>query len=73
MQFSRWHSFLGDRILLMSARPGMVRESIDIPFQRPRIYQDLIFDKDFNDIKNHVLNILREESLHLINRHAESA
>ena len=65
--------FLGDRILLMSARPGMVRESIDIPFQRPRIYQDLIFDKDFNDIKNHVLNVLREESLHLINRHAKSA
>lgn len=64
--------FLGDRIALMSARPGMIREWIDIPFARPRVYHDLIFRKEYNEIKHHVLEVLRDESQHLIDMHAKS-
>lgn len=62
--------FLGDRILLMSAHPGEIRESINIPFKRPRVYDDLIFGAEYNEIKQHVMQALREESQHLIDTHA---
>ncbi len=64
--------FLGDKIVLMSARPGRIRETISVPFKRPRLYHDLIFQKEYNEIKHHVLEVLREESQHLINMHAQA-
>ncbi len=42
---------LSDRIVVMSARPGRVREVIDIPFARPRGMETLVHPQ-FNEIAN---------------------
>lgn len=52
--------FLGDRVLVMTARPGHIREEIPIPFSRPR---DLSIKEriDFVKMKGHIWKILEEE------------
>ena len=52
--------FLGDRVLVMTARPGHIREEIHIPFTRPR---DLSIKErpDFTKMKGHIWKILEEE------------
>jgi NitT/TauT family transport system ATP-binding protein len=52
--------FLGDRVLVMTARPGHIREEIHIPFNRPR---DLSTKEqpDFIKMKGHIWKILKEE------------
>jgi NitT/TauT family transport system ATP-binding protein len=52
--------FLGDRVLVMTARPGHIREEIPIPFNRPR---DLSIKEqpDFTKMKGHIWKILEEE------------
>ena len=52
--------FLGDRVLVMTARPGNIREEIHIPFTRPR---DLSIKErpDFTKMKGHIWKILEEE------------
>jgi ABC-type nitrate/sulfonate/bicarbonate transport system ATPase subunit len=52
--------FLGDRLLVMTARPGHIREEIHIPFPRPR---DLSIKEwpDFTKMKWRIWKILEEE------------
>ncbi|NWG03429.1 MAG: ABC transporter ATP-binding protein [Syntrophaceae bacterium] len=52
--------FLGDRLLVMTARPGHIREEIVIPFDRPR---DLSIKEltEFAKMKGHIWRILEEE------------
>jgi len=52
--------YLGDRILVMTSRPGNIREEIHIPFRRPR---DLSIKEqpDFTEINWHIWKILEEE------------
>jgi NitT/TauT family transport system ATP-binding protein len=52
--------FLGDRVLVMTARPGHIREEMPIPFSRPR---DLSLKEriDFVKMKGHIWKILEEE------------
>jgi len=52
--------FLGDRVLVMTARPGHIREEIPISFNRPR---DLSTKElpDFIKMKGHIWKILKEE------------
>ena len=52
--------FLSDRILLMTARPGSVKEVIDNPLPRPRNI-DVYASSDFIRIKRTLTNSLREE------------
>ncbi len=44
---------LADRILVMSARPGRVREIIDVDLPRPRSMQTLT-EPRFNELANHI-------------------
>ncbi|RFA28422.1 ABC transporter [Alkalilimnicola ehrlichii] len=44
---------LADRILVMSARPGAVREIIDVGLPRPRTL-DTLSEKRFNELANHI-------------------
>lgn len=51
---------LGDRIVLMSARPGRIKETIDVPFAHPR-KPDLEADPEFVSMKQAIWESLRDE------------
>jgi NitT/TauT family transport system ATP-binding protein len=45
---------LGDRIAVMSARPGRIKEMLDIPFGRPRNVDTLRADPRFAELRAHI-------------------
>lgn len=51
---------LGDRVVLMSARPGRVCAEIDVPFGRPRC-PDVQRTKEFAELKGQLWDLLRRE------------
>lgn len=46
--------FISDRVLVMSARPGCIRDVVEVPLKRPRSYE-LIMSAAFVEIKRRVL------------------
>ena len=50
---------LGDRIAVMSARPGRIKEILDLPFGRPRDVNALRADPRFAELRAHIWNELR--------------
>jgi NitT/TauT family transport system ATP-binding protein len=61
--------YLADRVLVMSARPGRIREHLHVPFERPRDIEDLAADPEFGRLRQRVLHVIREEA----HRHADQA
>jgi NitT/TauT family transport system ATP-binding protein len=53
--------FLGDRVLVMTARPGRIREEIPVPLARPRS-MDVLTSPDFVAIKRRVMDLIRDEA-----------
>ena len=51
--------YVADRLVLLSQRPGTVREIYDIPFDRPRQIE-LLEDRRFYDFKMPILHAFRE-------------
>jgi NitT/TauT family transport system ATP-binding protein len=45
---------LGDRIAVMSARPGRIKELIDLPFGRPRDVEVVRADPRFAELRAHI-------------------
>ena len=60
--------FLADRILVMSHRPGRIREDIVIPADRPR-GQDWVTSDEFIRLKRYCLELMRQEHY----RHASAS
>jgi NitT/TauT family transport system ATP-binding protein len=52
---------LGDRVAVLSARPGRVRELIDLPFDRPREPAAIRADPRYPELREHIWNELRPE------------
>jgi NitT/TauT family transport system ATP-binding protein len=52
--------FLGDRVVIMSARPGVVRAEVQVPFSRPRTL-DLRGTPEFAALVQETWDILRDE------------
>jgi NitT/TauT family transport system ATP-binding protein len=50
--------YLADRIVVMSARPGRVKEIVDVPLPRPRDRTS----RQANELRNALLRELSEES-----------
>jgi NitT/TauT family transport system ATP-binding protein len=50
---------LGDRIAVMSARPGRIKEILDVPLSRPRDGNALRADPRFAELRAHIWNELR--------------
>ncbi len=45
---------LGDRVAVMSARPGRVKEMIDVPFAHPRDVETVRADPRFSELRAHI-------------------
>ncbi len=54
--------FLADRVVILSSRPGRIRQELQVPFERPRSFEDLVADPRFGALKRDVLHMLREEA-----------
>ena len=57
--------FLGDRVFVMTARPGRIREEIQVPLPRPRRV-DMLTSDVCVDLKRQVMGLIREEALRMI-------
>jgi NitT/TauT family transport system ATP-binding protein len=60
--------FLGDRVVVMSANPGKIKEIIKINLQRPRSIVDIRDSKAFNENRNRIWQLL-----HVSEKKKESA
>src|SRR5207302_7299406 len=45
---------LGDRIAVMTARPGRIKEVLDMPFGRPRDPEAVRADRRFAELRTHI-------------------
>ncbi|HVZ52324.1 MAG TPA: ABC transporter ATP-binding protein [Pseudolabrys sp.] len=45
---------LGDRVAVMSARPGRIKEMIDVPFEHPRDVETVRSDPRFAEMRAHI-------------------
>lgn len=52
---------LADRIVVMAAQPGTVREVIDVPFSRPRTLTGVRSDPVFTSLFSDIWGMIREE------------
>lgn len=50
---------LGSRIIILSPRPARIREIIEVPFPAERDLDQVRSTKEFNDLRNHIWNQLR--------------
>ncbi|WP_339515378.1 ABC transporter ATP-binding protein [Pseudomonas sp. RL_15y_Pfl2_60] len=51
---------LGDRVYVMGARPGRIKQTLDVPMQRPRDL-DMVMDQQFIGMKRQILGLLHDE------------
>ena len=54
--------FLGDRIYVMTARPGKIKALLPVPLERPRQYEMMI-SPSFNETKAKIFEMIKEETL----------
>ncbi len=54
---------LADRIIVMSARPGRIREEILVPFSRPRSVETARSDPEFSKLFLHIWSLLRDDAV----------
>ncbi len=52
--------FLGDRVYVMSRRPGRLKEQFEVPFAKPRSIE-MLTDSRFVTLKDKILHSIREE------------
>lgn len=52
---------LGDRVAVMSARPGRIKTIIDVPFDRPR-GTAIRRSAEFQELEEHIWSLLRDEA-----------
>jgi NitT/TauT family transport system ATP-binding protein len=58
---------LGDRVIVMSSRPGKIVLDQKVPFERPRS-PELRAQSDFNEFKNELWLCLKGEVEHYLER-----
>ncbi len=53
--------FLGDRIYVMTARPGRIKALIPVSLERPRRYE-MVLSSSFNETKARIFELIKEET-----------
>ncbi|MHC8341162.1 ABC transporter ATP-binding protein [Pseudomonas sp. HLT2-19-2] len=51
---------LGDRVYMMGARPGRIKQILDVPIERPRTL-DMVMERSFIDMKRKIFGLLHDE------------
>jgi NitT/TauT family transport system ATP-binding protein len=51
--------FLGDRICVMTKRPGKIKEEVKVEFPKPRKWADLVDDKRFTGLHSHLVSLVQ--------------
>jgi ABC-type nitrate/sulfonate/bicarbonate transport system ATPase subunit len=59
--------FLGNRIYVMTARPGRIKTLIPVPLGRPRYYE-MVLSTAFNETKARIFELIKEETKTFMNR-----
>ena len=54
---------LSDRIVVMTARPGTVKKSVEVPFGRPRVVEDLMHDVAAMELRTDLWHLVKAEVL----------
>jgi len=52
---------LGDRVIVLTARPARVKEILPVPFPRPRMLPAIRSDPAFGELRSRVWELLRQE------------
>ncbi len=55
---------MGDRVIVMSNRPGRIKAILPVPFQRPRQMMELRKDAHYGELAYRVWQLLQEEVIH---------
>ncbi|MFJ3369457.1 ABC transporter ATP-binding protein [Pseudomonas sp. NPDC086251] len=51
---------LGDRVYVMGARPGRIKQILDVPIERPRTL-DMVMERSFIEMKRKIFGLLHDE------------
>jgi NitT/TauT family transport system ATP-binding protein len=54
---------LGDRIVVISYRPGQIKEVVDVDLPRPRFDYDVKVLPEFSDYRDHIWRLVKDEAL----------
>jgi NitT/TauT family transport system ATP-binding protein len=54
---------LGDRVVVVSSRPGRIRQIVDIDLPRPRFESDAKSSPRFTELRDHIWSLLSDEAL----------
>jgi NitT/TauT family transport system ATP-binding protein len=54
---------LGDRVVVISYRPGRIKEIVDVHLPRPRFDYDFKTEPEFAELRDHVWQLVKDEAL----------
>ena len=55
---------LGDRVVVISYRPGKIKEIVDIDFARPRMNNSEVkISKKYAELRDHIWNLVKDEAM----------